>query len=99
MAKRQKPEAMVKNQNIHLQPGPEAKAPPRMGPRLGAVVILKALTFALLELSQDAYPNERAETKAPLSAGVEMSAMTPYATENVPTEVVNSVTGKIEGFY
>lgn len=37
---RQKPETMAKNPNIHLQPGPEANAPPMTGPRLGAVVTL-----------------------------------------------------------
>lgn len=91
MAKRQKLEAIVRNQNIHLQPGPEAKAPPRTGPRLRAVVILGALVFCLLQSKNYACPNERAETKAPLSAGVEMSAMTPYATENVPTAIVNPI--------
>jgi len=37
-------DAIVKNQNTHLQPARKASVPPRMGPRLGAVVILNSST-------------------------------------------------------
>lgn len=59
MARRQQPDATAKNQKIHLQPGPEAKAPPRTGPILGAVVILDASTSVVLQPRQGAHSPER----------------------------------------
>lgn len=78
------PDAMARNQNIHLQPGPEANAPPTDGPTLGAVVILQSVrkvrqilwVFSIQD-NHITYPNDMADTKAPLSLGAEISAMTP----------------------
>lgn len=47
MMRRQNPDAMHKNQNIQGQPAANVKAPPRIGPRLGAIVILKRISLYL----------------------------------------------------
>lgn len=80
-----RPERMDSSQNIHRQPARYARTPPRRGPKLGAVVILLCFSFSgLANGAQQTYPKDKAPTNAPRSAGVAMSAITPYATENVP---------------
>lgn len=47
MLSRQTPDAMHKNQNIQGHPAANVKAPPRIGPKLGAIVILKLISLCL----------------------------------------------------
>lgn len=46
-------------------------------------MLLRSMGESLNQLKR-AHPNDRAPTNAPRSAGVAMSAITPYATEKVP---------------
>lgn len=73
-----------RSQNIQRQPARYARTPPRKGPKLGAVVMLLPSAGKYLNQWKAAYPNDRAATNEPRSAGVAMSAITPYATEKVP---------------
>lgn len=87
---KQAPDPMLKNQKIHLQPLEATRTPPRTGPKLGAVLVLKKsfrFGWRLVENIEDTYPKETIPTKDPLSAGVAISDTTPYAIENVPENI------------
>lgn len=79
---KQVPEAIARNQNIHVHPVAEAKPPPRIGPTLGAIVelgnVIKVSRAHMISaLDNFAYLNDTKLTKEPRSAGEAMSVTTP----------------------
>lgn len=81
------PEAMHKNQNIQGQPAANVRPPPRIGPMLGAIVILVSVSASFQYAGNQTYAKDTKAAKDPLSAGDATSATTPYAIENVPGDI------------
>lgn len=78
---KQVPEAIARNQNIHVHPVAEANPPPRIGPILGAIVELYILYMSeehrKSHSGNSAHLNDTTLTKEPRSAGEAISVTTP----------------------
>jgi hypothetical protein len=87
-ASRHTPAKMLNNQKIQRQPGDSASVPPRIGPTAVAMLGLQRFSEDHCDYQRAtkahrmergySYPNTIPDTKSPRSAGVAISATTPY---------------------